>query len=200
MSAIIRQPPAVVYQSRRNETDSLDSTTRVVVDIQLSAAQHKELDQTFIARCREAQQGAKDRESVQKRRELILQSVLKSSIWVDVVMYDYSIPTFFRRYDEEEDDDDALIDGDMKPVPPPSIELEASKAVKGLLHVSIESCTCTAVFGCVYQHSVCLRCRYPSWIRPSCTWRVALWTVPRACPLLTSTLRPAPPLPSPRCR
>lgn len=51
MSRLLQQPPPVVYQSRRNEEDGLDSTTRSVMDVQLSDSARVALDSAFISQC-----------------------------------------------------------------------------------------------------------------------------------------------------
>ena len=73
------------------------------------------------------------KENLVRRREQVLADVLATSLYVDVLHFDNGVPLFFQRYEEEGDD----IDGQMIVIPPPSVELEASTTIKGLVHVNV---------------------------------------------------------------
>jgi hypothetical protein len=75
------------------------------------------------------------KENLVRRRDQVLQDTLASTVYVDVLHFDNSIPLFFAPYDDE--NEDAPCDGTMNIVPPPSVELEVSAKVKGLIHVNV---------------------------------------------------------------
>lgn len=73
MSCITRQPPAIVYQSRRNESDALDSTSRMVVDVLLSSAAQGLLEQAYrtsLTANAVTLSSIKDKDTAQRKREV----------------------------------------------------------------------------------------------------------------------------------
>lgn len=143
VTRITVQPPSIVYQSKRNDQDSLDSTTRMVVDVHLSAKARTALDVEFLRRVDLAKAQLKPGEGKKASREPILRELLDECIRVDVLQYDFNLVMFYSGPDngdgEEADEADEASGGPnaMGMVPPPSVDVAASKTEKGVIQLSI---------------------------------------------------------------
>lgn len=147
-SKLKEHPAAIVYQSRRNESDGLDSTARTVLKLQLSRAAQDALELLFIQRSStEASLPScfggppeTDHNTTEKtkRRDAILQETLKTCILVDIVSFDFGPVTQYVGGSAESDNivtltSDALI----SVVAPPSVDISPDMATPGLIKLSV---------------------------------------------------------------